>query len=100
MASVAFNEKKSLANGYVFGAPVKDFGFFGIALISLATGMMGFLIATFLGILGMVIYNHNGHTADLSHSYKYGGVATGIFVLFVVAIYLGSFWIKRVFRKA
>lgn len=100
MASVGINETKSLGNGYVFGAPVKDFGFFGIALISLATGMMGFLIATFVGILGMVIYNHNGHHADISLSYKWGGVATGLLILITVALYLGTFWAKRVFRKA
>ncbi len=97
MAATAFDEKKSLATGYVFGAPVKDFGFFGITLISLATGMMGFLLATFLGIFAMMV---SGHRTDLSHSYKWGGVPFGLLVLVVVAAYLGTFWAKRVFRKA
>ena len=100
MASLVQGENKSLGNGYVFGAPVKDFGFFGTLLISLATGLMGFMLATFLGIIGLLIYSHNGHAVDLSHSYKYGGVATGLLVFVVVASYLGTFWAKRVFRKA
>lgn len=99
MATVAFNEKKSLGNGYVFGAPVKDFGLFGTLLISLATGLMGFMVATFFGIFSLMIYNHSGHNVDLSRSYKWGGVAAGLLVFAVVACYLGTFWAKRVFRK-
>lgn len=99
MATAAFGEKKSLGNGYVFGAPVKDFGFFGCLLISLATGLMGFMVATFLGIFSMMIYSRNGHTVDLSKSYKWGGVSLGLLVFVLVAGYLGTFWARRVFRK-
>lgn len=97
MASIAFNEKKGLTNGYVFGAPVKDFGFFGCLLISLATGMMAFLLATFAGIFGMMVA---GHRSDLSRSYKWGGLPFGLLLFLLVAGYLFTFWSKRVFRKS
>lgn len=100
MAIAALGEKKSLGNGYVFGAPVKDFGLFGCLLISAATGMMGFLAATFLSILSVGIYNAKGHHVDLSLTYKRVGLPVGVVVLLVVAGYLLSFWAKRVFRKA
>ncbi len=77
MASAALGEKKSLGNGYVLGAPVKDFGLFGCLLISLATGMMGFLAATFLSIFSVGIYNANGHHVDLSLTYKRVGFRLG-----------------------
>jgi hypothetical protein len=96
MASVAFDGKKSLGNGYVFGAPVKELGFFGCVLISLATGMMGFLTTTLIGIFAMMVA---GHRSDLSLSYKWGGVPAGLLVFLVVASYLFTFWSKRVFRK-
>ena len=97
MASVAFNGKKGLGNGYVFGAPVKDFGFFGCLLISLATGMMAFLAATLAGIFAMMVA---GHRSDLSLSYKWGGMPCGLLVFVLVAAYLYTFWARRVFRKA
>ena len=100
MATAALGEKKSLANGYVFGAPVKDFGLFACLLITLASGMMGFLAATFLSIFSVGIYNANGHHVDLSLTYKRVGVPVGLLVLIVVAAYLLTFWARRVFRKA
>ncbi len=96
MASVATDNRKSLGDGYIFGAPVKDFGFFGCVLISLATAMMGFLCATFIGIFAMMIA---GQRSDLSRSYKWGGLPFGLLVLVLVGGYLFTFWSKRVFRK-
>ena len=61
-------ERKTLANGYVFGAPVRDLGWFATLLMGMASGMAAFFAATFIGMI-------------------------------VALAYLGTFWIKRVFRR-
>ena len=103
MADTTFNrgldEKKTLGSGYVFGAPVKDLGLIATFLMGLAAGMMSFFMATFVGIVGILIYNSKGHTADLSLSYRWGW-PVGAVVMVLVLGYLGVFWVKRVFRKA
>ena len=102
MAETTFNtglaEKKTLGSGYVFGAPVKDLGFVATVLMALGSGMMSFFAATFVGIVGILIYNSNGHKADFSLSYRWGW-PVGAVVMLAVLGYLGVFWVKRVFRK-
>ena len=97
MAQAAYNtesaEKKSLGNGYVFGAPVKDLGWFASLLMGVATGMGAFFLATFLGIVGILFYNGAGHKADI-------GLPIGVVIMAAALGYLGVFWTKRILRKA
>ena len=88
--------RKSLGNGYVFGAPVRDFGIFATVLLGLAIGLMAFLLATFAGIVVLMV---SGKMADLSLAYRHAGVPAGIVTVVAVWAYLGTFWVKRVFRK-
>jgi hypothetical protein len=92
-------EHKSLANGYVFGAPVRDLGWFASLLTSAASGVIAFAAGTFLGIVFILIWNSRGHAVDLNLSYRLGGLPIGIAVAVVVFAYLGTFWLKRILRK-
>ena len=94
-------EPKSFANGYVFGAPVKDLGAFASLIMGLACGMMAFFAATFLGIVFILFYREAGHpAADFTVSYRLMGLPAGVLVAVVALGYLGTFWVKRIFRKA
>lgn len=93
-------EKKSFANGYLFGAPVKDLGILATVIMGFATGMAAFFLATFVGIASILFYNAAGHKADYTNAYKFVGLPFGLAVLAFALAYLGTFWVKRVFRKA
>ncbi len=92
-------ERKTLANGYVFGAPVRDLGWFATLLMGMASGMAAFFAATFIGIVSILFWNANGHRADYAVSYRLVGLPVGLTVMVVALAYLGTFWIKRVFRR-
>lgn len=100
MAVPVENEKKSLANGYVFGAPVKDLGWFASLIMGLATGMAAFFLATFLAIFTVLFYNAAGHHVDFGKTYRYAGLPAGILAGLIALAYLGTFWAKRILRKA
>lgn len=92
-------ERKSFATGYVFGAPVRDLGWFATLLTSAASGVIAFAGGTFLGIVFILIWNSRGHAIDLNLSYRLGGLPIGILAAVTVLAYLGTFWAKRVLRK-
>ncbi len=93
------NERKSFANGYVFGAPVQKLGWFASLLSGLASGVIAFFFGTFLGIVGILVWNGRGHAVDFSLSYRMVGLPLGILVMVTALAYLGTFWFKRVLRK-
>lgn len=92
--------KKTLATGYVFGAPVKDFGWFASIIVGIATGMAAFFFATFLAIFSVLFYNAAGHHVDFTVTYKFVGLPVGLAVMAFALAYLGTFWARRVLRKA
>ena len=92
-------ESHTLANGYVFGAPVRDLGWFASLLMGLASGMMAFFAATFVGIITILILNATGHKADFTISYRLIGLPIGATVMALALGYLGTFWIKRKLRR-
>ena len=72
------NAPRTLGGGYLFGIPLKDLGWFASLLMGLATGFLGFFGGTFLGIVGLMVYNTAGHhAADYAISYKYIGLRWG-----------------------
>ena len=93
-------ETKSFANGYVFGAPVRDLGWFASLLMGAASGMAAFFFSTFLGIFTILMLNAFGHKADYTISYRLVGLPIGALVMVSALTYLGTFWVKRVLRKA
>jgi hypothetical protein len=92
-------EHKTFLNGYVFGAPVGDMGWFASLLIGLATGMAAFFFATFLGIVGLLIALSTGHKVDFAQSYRLIGFPIGLTVMVLAVAYMGMLWIKRITRK-
>lgn len=81
----------------LFGAPIGELGWFASLLIGAALGFAAFFLATFVGIVGITIYNSSTHhTVDYSLSYMRGGLITGLLVLILSWAYLGSLWVKRI----
>jgi hypothetical protein len=93
-------EAKTFARGYIFGAPVRDLGWFASLVMGLATGVMAFFAATFVGIVFILFWNTAGHHADYTVSYRLMGLPTGLVVGVAALAYLGTFWVKRITRKA
>jgi hypothetical protein len=94
-------EPRTFSRGYVFGAPVKDLGWFASVIMGLATGFMAFFFVTFLGIVAILIWRESGHpAADFTLSYKWMGLPAGLLMAVLSLAYLGTFWVKRIARKA
>ena len=83
--------------GKLFGIPVGRLGLFSRLLIGAATAFAAFFAATFLGIVGILVYNSVTHrTVDLALSYERGGLIVGIVTLVVAWGFLGAQWVRRV----
>jgi hypothetical protein len=91
--------RKTFLNGYVFGAPVGDMGWFASLLIGLATGMAAFFFATFIGIVVLLILLSTGHKVDMAQSYRLFGLPVGLTVMVLSVAYMGMLWVKRITRK-
>ncbi len=92
---------RTVGGGYLFGVPLGDLGWFASLLMGVGAGFGAFMVGTFFGIFGILIYNSAAHqTVDLAISYKRVGIPLGITVMVVALGYLGMLWSKRVFRKA
>ena len=50
--------------GTLFGVPIGDLGWFASLLMGTATGFAAFFAGTFLGIVGIMIYNSNSPEQD------------------------------------
>ena len=91
---------RTLGNGYLFGAPVGDLGWFASLLMGTATGFAAFFASTFLAIFGILIYNSVTHRAvDFALSYRRVGLPVGLTVMAVALGYLGMLWAKRQLRR-
>lgn len=92
-------ERRTLLAGYLFGVPVKDLGLIATGIIGVASGFAAFFLATFVGIISILLYNAGGHTADYAISYKFVGLPAGVAVAALVLAYLGMLWIRRITRR-
>lgn len=93
-------EEKTLATGFVFGAPIKDLGWFASLLMGMASGFAAFFAATFVGILSILFWNAAGHHANFTVSYRLIGLPVGLLVMAAALGYLGTFWVKRITRRS
>jgi len=83
--------------GRLFGIPLGNLGLFASLLIGAATAFAAFFAATFVGIVGIMIYNGSTHhPVDYALSYERGGVIAGILTLVVVWGFLGMQWVRRI----
>ena len=83
--------------GRLLGIPLGELGLFSSLLIGAATAFAAFFVATFVGIVGILVYNSTTHrTVDFALSYERGGLIAGILTLVVAWGYLGMQWVRRV----
>jgi hypothetical protein len=96
----ADSTSRGFANGYLFGIPLGNLGFFGTMLIALASGFLTFFATTFCAIFGILFYNMATHgTIDYALSYRWVGLPVGLLVLAFSSVYLGRLWIRRITRR-
>lgn len=93
--------ERARRDGMLLGIPLGELGWFQTLLMSFATGFAAFFAATFLGIMGLLVYMMaTGKHPDFSLSYRDAGLPAGLVVLAVALAYLGSLWVRRKLRKA
>jgi hypothetical protein len=91
---------RTFGEGYLFGVPLGDLGWFASLLMGTAAGFAAFFAATFFGIIGILTYNlATHHAVDLTISYKWIGLTIGLVVLVAAQGYLWTLWAKRMTRK-
>lgn len=91
---------RSFGEGYIFGIPLRNMGWFASLLIAVASGFLTFFAATFLAIFAILFYNFATHSAvDFAYSYRRVGLPCGLAVLTFAIAYLGRLWAKRNFRS-
>jgi hypothetical protein len=83
------------AAGIFFGIPLGDLGLITSVLMACTLGFLSFFLFTFLGILGITIYNGMGHQLDYANSYKYFSFPAGCVVLILSLIFFGTLWLRR-----
>lgn len=92
---------KAFGNGYLFGVPVGEMGWFSMLLMGTAAGFAAFFAGTFCGIFGIMIWNAVTHGAvDYSMSYRRVGFPLGVAVLVLGYGTLGTLWARRILRKS
>ncbi len=97
----AVPEPKTFLKGYLFGAPVKDLGWAATLIMGLAAGFITFFAMTFVGIVAILILRESGHpAADFTISYRLMGLPAGLLMMVLSLAYLGTFWVKRITRRA
>ena len=90
---------RTFRNGFFFGIPLGDLGWFASLLIALATGFAAFFAATFLGIVTLLIRQSAGHPVDYAIAYRLIGLPVGAAVLLLALACLGTLWLKRITAK-
>ena len=90
---------RTFSNGFLFGVPVRDFGWFASLLTSFALGFVAFFLATFLAIVVFLFRISGGHQVDFALTYRYFGLPCGIVVLLASLVYLGFLWTRRITRR-
>ena len=89
------HERAPQAGGVYFGIPLGDLGPFTSLLMACTLGFLSFFLFTFLGIIGVAIYNGMGHHLDFGASYKYFALPAGCVVLVVSLIFFASLYLRR-----
>jgi hypothetical protein len=91
----------TVGEGYLFGVPLGDLGWFASLLMGTAAGFAAFFAATFCGIIGILVHNLATHRAvDLTISYRWIGLPIGLVVLVAALGYLGTLWVRRLTRRS
>jgi VIT1/CCC1 family predicted Fe2+/Mn2+ transporter len=98
--ATANDVERARRDGVLFGIPMGDLGWFQSLLMGVATGMAAFFLATFLAILGMLIYMAaTGGHPDFALTYRRAGLPVGAVVMVLALGFLGVQWARRMKRK-
>jgi len=90
----------TFANGYVFGVPLGNMGWFASLLMGVASGFMAFFAATLCAIVFILIYNSFAHNPiDFALSYRRVGLPIGIVIMVLALTTLGTLWFRRILRR-
>jgi len=93
--------ERARRDGTLLGIPLGDLGWFQSLLMGLATGFAAFFLATFLAIVGLLIYNAvTQRTPDYALAYRVVGFPVGVVVMALALGYLGIQWSRRMARKS
>ena len=90
---------RTFGNGYLFGVPVRDLGWFSSLLTSFSLGFVTFFLVTFLAIVWFLFANSSGHPMDYSLTYRHFGLPAGILMTVISLAYLGMLWTRRILRR-
>jgi hypothetical protein len=86
-------------DGVLFGIPLGDLGWFQSLLMGVATGFGAFFLATFLAIVGFLVYaTATGKplgSVPIENSYKVIGLPVGAVVMVIALGYLGVQYARR-----
>jgi hypothetical protein len=81
--------------GTFLGFPLGGFGLFQSLLLCLASAFFAFFAATFLAIVGLLVWNGlMHHTTDYADSYLYVGLPAGVTVLAIALPVFATLWLR------
>jgi hypothetical protein len=91
---------RTFANGYLFGVPFGNLGWFASLLMAVASGFMAFFASTFCAIVFILIHNSAApRQIDFALSYRRVGLPIGLIVMAVAFCTLGTLWLRRILRR-
>jgi hypothetical protein len=79
----------------VFGFPLQGFGLFSCLLLSFASALMTFCLATMVAIFSLLVWNLGGHhSVDFADTYLYVGLPASLIVLAIALPYFLTLWLR------
>jgi ABC-type antimicrobial peptide transport system permease subunit len=95
--------RQARRDGVLFGIPLGDLGWFQSLLMGLVSGFLAFFVATFLAIVGFLVYvSATGKplgSVPIENSYKLIGLPIGLAVAVFALLYLAVQYARRISRK-
>jgi hypothetical protein len=85
----------SQGRGTFFGIPLGDLGLITSLLMAFTVGFLSFFLFSFLGIIGIAVYNGMGHQVSFADSYKYIAFPAACVVLLASLLFFGTLWLRR-----
>jgi len=79
----------------VLGFPLRGFGLFTSLLLSFASALLTFCIATMIAIFSLLVWNLGGkHSVDFAITYRYIGLPASLVVLAIALPFFLVLWIR------
>jgi len=92
---------RTFAEGYLFGVPLGNLGWFATLLMAVASGFVAFFASTFCAIVFILIHNSAARRQiDFALSYRRVGLPVGLIVLALALGTLGTLWLRRILHRS